>query len=91
MHGKQKSTFGHPKTQKMPNVIPALVEQLRKYNSEMGDYHSNIINEHLNHVVRFSNGLLEVPKELYEDYKASRITEDQLNSLAHRFKKYELM
>jgi len=75
----------------MANVIPSLVDQLKKYNTEMGEYHSNIINERLNHVVRFSNGLLEVPKDLYEEFKAARTTEDQLKSLASHFKKYELM
>lgn len=75
----------------MSNVIPALAEQLKKYNSGIGEYQSNIINIQLNHVARFSNGILEVPKGLYEDYKASRITEDQLRSLALQFKKYEFL
>jgi len=66
----------------MPNMIPSLAEEIKKYNPEIGDYNSNIINEHLNHVIRFSNGLLEVPMDLYEAYKASRITEDQLKALA---------
>jgi|GEM_PF-3394610 hypothetical protein len=68
---------------------PFLVERLRKYNQEMGEYKSVIINEHVNHVVRFSNGLLELPKELYDKYEAADTTEHELESLAKQFKKYE--
>ena len=54
----------------------------REYNPKIGEYKSTIVNQGLNYVARFSNGKLEIPQEMYEVYKASRVTEDELEFLA---------
>jgi len=75
----------------MANQIPSLVAELKKHNTELGDYQSNIINENRNHVVRFSNGILEVPSDFYERYKfaPSLIPAEEYAKLAGHFLKYE--
>jgi hypothetical protein len=75
----------------MENVILELVKEIKSRNSEIGSYDSVIINRDLNHLLRFSNGVLEVPKYFYEEFKNSRneIKEGQFDSLANSFEKYE--
>jgi hypothetical protein len=73
----------------MSNLIPNLVSELKKYNSEIGVYESYIINVELNHFVKFSNGFIEIPKYFFEEYRdqPSAVGVEQLKLLAMTFEK----
>lgn len=77
----------------MLNMILALVSELKKCNPEIGEYESNVINTNLNHMVKFSNGYLEIPKYFFEEYRdqPSSVTKEQFEMLAMTFEKNEWM
>lgn len=75
----------------MTTVASELVGEFKKRNSEIGEFVSIIINIKLNHLFRFSNGVLEVPKYFYEEYEMMRrsMSDEKLNEMSRHFQKFD--
>ena len=69
------------------HVISAILNELRKYNDEIGGYEKSMMNEQFKYSVKLTNGFIQISKELVYDYERARqaITEDRYKLAATRF------
>lgn len=69
-------------------TISSILEELRKYNPEIGEYEKSMLSEDFNYSVKLSNGFIKISEELITDYEraATAITKDRYKSAAKIFK-----
>ena len=68
-------------------IILPLLDTLKQFNPQIGNYEKSILNEHLQYAVKLHNGRLTIPQETVHDYEQSPafVTEDQLKFAASTF------
>jgi hypothetical protein len=69
------------------HIIVPLLFELRRYNSEIGDYDKSMMNMNFDYSVKLTNGNIQISQELVYDYERAKqaITEDRYQIAATRF------
>ncbi len=69
------------------SIIEGLLIKLREFNPNIGVYEKSVLTDTLTYAVKLSNGRLEIPKEIVEDFEISPsfISDHHIRELSNNF------
>ena len=77
------------KTTANTNGVTGIILRARTYHHEIGTYQEHYINEGYGFTVKLSNGEIDMPLDIVQDYEArpSSVTSDRIDIVAKTFRK----